>query len=245
MTGLELAVTWIGVALVGAVLALDETALAQTWLAQPLPAALCTGLVAGDPAAALVPGFFMQLLVLGNLPVGAASTLDATSATIGVVGGVLVAGAGPALGASPLAVWQAGAGWQIGLMLVIMAVASHLGGHLVRLERRSHLAWKLAVYRQLRDGDFQVVDMLQRRALGVCALRGAAVTLLVAVLVGMLWPVGSAAIPEAARRVLALAPLLTVPLAVGGLSDRVGHRRAAPWLVGSLVLGLGLGWWLW
>ena len=40
--------SWTGlglVAVLGGLLALDETALAQTWFSQPLPAALLTGLV--------------------------------------------------------------------------------------------------------------------------------------------------------------------------------------------------------
>ena len=236
MTGTELSLAWLGLAVLGAVLAVDETAFAQTWLSQPLPAALLTGLVVGEPASALLPGVLMQLLVLGNLPVGMASSQDASSATIGVVGGALIAGWSPGPVAAPVS-------WQLGLMLAMMAVVSAAGGRLVTLERRTHLAWKLAVYRQLRDGDFAVVDRLHRRALGVCALRGAGVSLLVAVVVALGWPSLVAAMPVAGQKVLALAPWLVLPLAVGAMSDRMGHRRASPWLLVALALGLLLGRW--
>ena len=94
VTGFDLWLGWFGLSLLGGLLALDETAFAQTWLAQPLPAALAAGLVLGDPVAALLPGVLMQLLVLANLPVGGTASLDATSATVGVVGGTLLAGWG-------------------------------------------------------------------------------------------------------------------------------------------------------
>jgi len=234
VTGMELALAWLGLAALGAVLALDDTAFAQTWLSQPLPAALLAGLVVGEPASALVPGVLMQLLVLGNLPVGMASSQDASSATVGVVGGALIAGWSPGLAVGTF-------GWQLGLVLVIMAAASAAGGRLVTLERRSHLAWKLAVYRELRDGDFVVVDRLHRRALRTCALRGAGASLLIAVLVGLGWPYLVASMPAAGQRLLALAPWLVLPLALGAMSDRMGHRRAAPWLLGALAVGLLLG----
>lgn len=237
MTGLELSLAWLGLAVLGAVLAVDETAFAQTWLSQPLPAALLAGLVVGEPAAALLPGVLMQLLVLGNVPVGMAASQDATSATVGVVGGALIAGWLPDLAAGAV-------GWQLGLMLVIMAAASAAGGRLVTLERRSHLAWKLAAYRQLRDGDFAVVDRLHRRALRACALRGAAVSLSLAVLLSLSWSPLVTAMPDAGRKALSLAPWLVLPLVLGAMSDRMGHRRAAPWLLVALVMGMLLGRWV-
>lgn len=236
MTGTELALAWLGLGVLGAVLAVDETAFAQTWLSQPLPAALLTGLVLGEPTAALIPGVFMQLLVLGNLPVGMAGSQDASSATVGVVGGALVAGWAPAPAAGLV-------DWPVGLMLVLMALASWAGGKLVALERRSHLAWKLASYRELRDGDFAEVDRLHRRALRVCALRGAGASLLLALLVSLGWAPLVSAMPAPAQRVLGLAPWLVLPLVLGAMSDRMGHRRSAPWLLTALAIGLALGRW--
>jgi mannose/fructose/N-acetylgalactosamine-specific phosphotransferase system component IIC len=235
---------WFGVAGLGAALSLDETSLAQTWFSQPLPAALLAGLLVGDPAAALLPGFFMQLVVLGNLPVGEASTVDASSATVGVVAGVLIAGWNPGAAISPLAAWSSPVGWQVGLMLLTMALAGHVGGRLVRQQRRTHLAWKLASYRQIRDGDFDVVVRLHRKALAMAAARGAAVTLLWAVLVAFAWPLVAAAMPEFLRQALQLVPPLTVPLALATMSERFGHPRAVPLLAVSVALGFLVGRWL-
>jgi mannose/fructose/N-acetylgalactosamine-specific phosphotransferase system component IIC len=244
MSGLELWLAWGGVALVGALLALDETSLAQTWLSQPLPAALLAGLVVGEPAAALVPGFFMQLIVLGNLPVGAASTLDATSATVGVVAGALIGGWNPPEGGSPLVAFSGEAAWPVGLQMVLMALASLAGGRLIRLQRQAHLAWKLAAYRRIRDGDFTMVDRLHRKALVVAAARGGAMSLLIAAVVAIGWSWSGDAVPAAGREILARLPLVAVPLAVATLSERFGHPRAVPVLVVTVGLGLAAGWWL-
>ena len=83
---------WVGLPLLGAWLATDENSLAQTWFSQPLPAAVLVGALLGEPAAGLLPGLLMQLVVVGNLPVGASFRLDASSATVGVTAGALLAG---------------------------------------------------------------------------------------------------------------------------------------------------------
>lgn len=234
----ELWLMWGGVALVGALLALDDTSLGQLWFSQPLPAAALVGLMVGDPTAALVPGVFMQLLVLGNLPVGAATTLDHSSATVGVVGGAVVAGFRLPEPDALLAVWRPDVGAQVGLMLVLMAVLSHAAGSLVELERRNHLVWKLAVYRQIRDGRFDLVGGLQRRALLVTAARGGAVSLLVAVLVAAVWQPFLTALPGRLLSILALAPLLTVPLAAGALAEHHGLARSWFWVLPAALLGV-------
>lgn len=235
---------WGAIALLGAVLALDETSLAQTWLGQPLPTGIVAGLVFGDPLAGLAVGWCMQLVVLGNLPVGSSHTLDATSATLGVLAGALAAGwRSGAESSADVGALVTGGDWQIGLLVVLAAVASSLGGRLVSLQRRAHLAWKLAAYRDIRDGRFEVVERLQRRALAFGAARGAALTLTWALLVALVWP-ALHRVPDRARDVFALVPMLAVVLAVGNICDRFGWRRAI--LPVAAVGGLGFAlriWW--
>ena len=75
---------WPLLVLLGMVLAMDENSLAQTWLSQPLPAGILAGCLAGDPATGALLGVLMQLVVIGNFPVGASFCLDTGSAVLGV-----------------------------------------------------------------------------------------------------------------------------------------------------------------
>ena len=52
------------------ILALDETAIAQTWFGQPLAAGVLTGFVVGDPVTGLAIALPLQIGLAGNLPVG-------------------------------------------------------------------------------------------------------------------------------------------------------------------------------
>ncbi len=101
------ALPWAGLAtvgLLGALLALDDTAYAQTWFSLPLPAALLTGLALGDPLTGLALGLPLQLVLAGNLPVGQSFTGDPTVATVATVGAAVLDGQAhaPALGGGGL-----------------------------------------------------------------------------------------------------------------------------------------------
>ena len=78
--------------LLAGILALDDTAFAQTWLGQPLPAAVIAGYLCGDPLTGLAVGLPLQLVLAGNLPVGQTFTGDPTSAAIAAVAGAILSG---------------------------------------------------------------------------------------------------------------------------------------------------------
>lgn len=73
-----------GTALLVGVLGLDQTAIAQVLLSQPLVGGAILGWSAGDPAAGLLAGAFFQFLCLTELPVGASIPPD--GALAGLVG---------------------------------------------------------------------------------------------------------------------------------------------------------------
>ncbi len=218
--------------LLGAVLALDETAVGQTWLSQPLPAAVLAASICGHPAAGLAVGVPLQLIGLGNMPVGRGFLGDRVAGTVAAVGGLLTATT-PHPAAALTGPAAATTGW-----LLLGAVLIGAAGHWVGVaERRAHVAWMLEGHRTLRDGDLGRLDRLQGRALAVTALRGFAMVVLFVPLVGGLWLPLLAALPEPLRAGLRLLPLLPAFLAAGLLLERFGLRRSWGWVGAGLLVG--------
>jgi len=234
---------WVGLALLGAWLSADDVSLGQTWFSQPLPAAILTGVVLGDPAAALLPGLLLHLMVVGNLPVGASFRLDEAGATVGVIGGSMLAGwnlpAGPI---SPLA-WTGSAAVELGWLLVLTVVASLAGGWIVHGERRRRLAWMLDGYRSVRDGDLVRLEGLHRRCLLATLGRGALLALFWTVTAAWLWELGGPRqLIAPLRDALSLLPLMLPMLAVGSIIDRFGPRRAWPLVTAGAGVGFLVAW---
>jgi len=64
------------IGLLAGILALDETAVGQTWFGQPLAAGVLTGYLFGDPVTGLAVALPLQIGLAGNLPVGQTFTGD-------------------------------------------------------------------------------------------------------------------------------------------------------------------------
>ncbi len=233
---------WPLLALLGALLALDDTSVGQTWLSQPLPAALLAGVLVGEPAAGLLPGLLVQLVVVGNLPVGSSFRLDASSATLGLVTGALLAGWSAPLRPLAGAAWTGATAAGVGVIVVAAALASVAGGWLVHLERRARLGWMLDGYRSVRDGELGRLERLQARCLVVTGLRGAVLTLLWTGVASLAWDAGPAGWPPVVVAVAALVPWFVPALAVGTLLERFGPRRTLPWVGAGTAVGLVLAW---
>jgi len=78
----------IGLSLVSGLLALDTTAILQSLVSQPLVACTILGWLADSPELGLKIGFLLQLLWLGDLPVGAAKIPEGN---VGSMVGALIA----------------------------------------------------------------------------------------------------------------------------------------------------------
>lgn len=211
--------------LLAGLLALDETAVAQTWFGQPLAAGVLTGYLVGDPLTGLAVAVPLQIGLAGNLPVGQTFTGDHTSAVVAVVGGARLAGVAvtPALrGGDGTA--TAVLGW-----LILAAGLISLAGHwLIQAERRANGVWMHEGRHSLRDGSLVRMARLHDRGMAATFVRGAAVGLIGTFLVVKLWLPAFSHLPVALRGALAILPLLLPGLGIGTLLDRYGLRAA--WL---------------
>jgi len=222
---------WAAIAALAAVLTVDDTGYAQTWLSLPLPSGLLAGALAGDAGTGLVVGTLFQLVTLGNLPVGRSLSVDPVPAVVGTTGGAILAGA--AVG-DP---WR-GDGAALGAWLLLFCcVASLLGQVALRAERRSRWRWVRLGARSLLDGGTRRIARIQLVSLLITGLRGAGMALLWMVLVQAVWLPLQARLPAEAWRALALVPLLAPWLAIGTILDRFGSRAAIPPMVFWAVAG--------
>ena len=219
-------------ALLAMAFALDDTAVAQTWLSQPLPAGILTGLACGDLGAGLSVGLPLQLVLVGNLPVGQTFVGEAVSAVLAGVAALAWTKAAAGEGGLPPPATLAG--WTV-VGVVLLSLAGHW---VIRTERRLHLIWMLAGHRSLRDGDDRRIARLHFRCLAVTALRGLVLTAVWLSLLRLFWLPAAVRLPSALVTVLQLVPWLAPGLAIGILIDRYGPRASGPWLIAGALVAL-------
>ena len=229
------AAVWAG--LLAGLLCLDDTALGQTWLGQPLPAALLSGFLFGDPLAGLALGLPLQLVLVGNLPIGQTFTAEATAAVVAAVGAAAHGGwrlvpavRGPAAepGPNPLGL--------LGWLLVAVGLVSLLGHVIVQAERRAHGVWMQVGRLSLRDGSLARMERLHLRCLVVTFLRGALLAALFLVALQQGWIPAFPLLGERMHGALALLPMLLPGVGIGTMVDRYGPRRSWLWVTAGAVL---------
>jgi len=226
------------IGLLAGILALDETAVGQTWFGQPLAAGVLTGYLFGDPVTGLAVALPLQIGLAGNLPVGQTFTGDHTSAVVATVGGARLAGfsLAPALAgaAGPSAA-------LLGWLILAAGIISVFGHWLIQAERRANGVWMLEGRHTLRDGSLCRITRLHRRGLVATFLRGTVVGLLFTLILARIWIPAFTYLPAAARGALAMMPLLLSGLGIGTMLDRYGLRTAwLPALAGAAVAFLAV-----
>lgn len=226
----------------GALASLDDTALAQTWLGQPLPAAVVAGYVLGEPAAGLALGLPLQLATLGNLPVGRSFLGEQAAPLVGAL--AAAAASGFLTAAADEAVLRPGpVSARVGWLLVLLAVASLAGHRLVKAERAWHERQSAGALRALRDGRSGHLDLVHLRCLLGTAVRGALVASLVYAVAVLVWIPAYPDLPSRLQKALGLLPWFSPALALGALMDLYGSRAGRRWLAGAFAVVLAALWW--
>jgi mannose/fructose/N-acetylgalactosamine-specific phosphotransferase system component IIC len=225
-------------ALLAAILTLDETAVAQTWFSQPLPAGILAGLIWSEPALGLALGLILQFLAVGNLPIGQPFTGEKLTPLLGLIAAAATMDWAVT---TPFTITDPGT-QRLGWLLVAAALGSLAGDRVVRWESRIHSRLMLTGLRGLRDGRYGQLDRAHQRCLLIAAARGALTMLIWGALAAWVWLPLFDGLPERLRTAMGFLPWLTPALAVGTLGELYGSRRGVMWLGGGFVLALAAAW---
>ncbi|RPH95603.1 hypothetical protein EHM69_03910 [candidate division KSB1 bacterium] len=155
--------SWIWVALVGAVVYLDTTAIAQLMICQPLIACPLWGIIAGRPEIGLFFGITFQLIWLGSLPVGASKFPE------GNVGALIAAALAIRFTPDPIS----GFPWLILLAAALIGIAAaYAGSEVTALIRKSLARVSDRLIAAAEAGRSARFNLLFFGAIGVHALAG-------------------------------------------------------------------------
>ena len=229
MTALELA----ALAVLGAILFLDQWPAFQTMASRPIVTGVLVGTILGRPAEGALWGAVFEAIFLGVLPVGAARYPDVALAT--------VAGTTVALLGREDELYPAG------LAILAAVVAGRFGEWADHAQRRWNGRTAARVRERVATGDPEGLSGAVAAALARGAALGAVQTALVVaagVALGRLvgaspW---SAPLPPRGVAVAALGAAVVGGARLFAPRRTEGARRAAAWGVG-VVAGLGLALW--
>lgn len=220
-------------ALLAGLLALDDTALAQTWFSQPLPAGLLVGYFCGDPQPGLAVGLLLQLAKSGDLPVGQSFTGEPAVPIVAAVGAVVLGGYRLALPFQDAALaGVALTGWVV----FGVGLLSGAGHWIIQAERRAHVLWMLEGHLTLRDGVLGRIERIHFRCLAATFLRGFVFCILFLLILLRFWLPAFELLPEKARVAMAMLPLILPGLGIGTLLERFGLRGSWRWVVGGAAV---------
>ena len=156
----------LGTLLLGGVAALDATAVAQTFLSQPLVTGTLLGALWGDWRVALQVAIVLQILAASTVPVGARTPEDYA------IGGVIGVGAALALAAAEPFTVSRDACALIGVMAGL--IAATLGAGLLKWQRRLNEGLARWCEERIRVGDEGALGTAQGAAVGLAFAVGVA-----------------------------------------------------------------------
>ncbi len=156
------------IALVSGLCSVDGTAAFQVMLSRPLAVGTITGAVLGEPGAGFGLGCLLELLWMGDLPVGSVVPPDTCVSTVVAVGaGVLAKRLHP------------GASWESlqGLMLLASLPVAWVGGVADIWQRRSHAGLAERAEAALERGREGALAKAVAASVAITFLRGALLAL--------------------------------------------------------------------
>ena len=216
-----------GAALIVGALGLDQTAVAQVLLSQPLVGGVILGWSAGDPGSGLLAGAFFQFLCLTDLPVGASIPPDTALAGLIGVATFLVARAPARVGGSGAARTAGGR----------VPAGGHRWRRLLDVRvRRANRIWVRLTEKLLERGRVRLAQAAANGGLLFFFLRAFLLALVVLNAVA-LWDGAGLSRAAAAAPAFALFARC-VPLI--GLAALLAQRRRAGWPL-SLAAGIAAG----
>ena len=227
--------------LLAGLLALDDTALAQTWFSQPLPAGILAGYFCGDPQTGLAVGLLLQLIKMGDLPVGQSFTGEPAVPIVAAVGAAVLGGYQlglPFQGSGKDAV--ALTGWVV-LGVGLLSAAGHW---IIQAERRAHVLWMLEGHLTLRDGSLGRIERLHFRCMASTFVRGFIFSSLFLLILLRFWLPAFEFLPARGREAMAMLPLVLPGLGIGTLVDRFGINNCWHWLAGGAALSFVVARWV-
>jgi mannose/fructose/N-acetylgalactosamine-specific phosphotransferase system component IIC len=215
-----------GAALIVGALGLDQTAVAQVLLSQPLVGGAILGWSAGDPGSGLLAGAFFQFLCLTDLPVGASIPPDTTLAGL--------------IGVATFLLLGHPAGWGSQALLGLLAAGFLPVAIVARVfdvrVRRANRMWVNLTEKLLGCGRVRLAQAAANGGLIFFFLRAFVIALVVLNAV-VLWD--GAGLSQAAGAAPAFALFARcVPLV--GLAALLSQQRRAGWPL-SLAAGIAAG----
>lgn len=216
---------WILVAFLGALVAVDTTAFFQGMLHQPLVAATLIGSALQMPLEGAYFGTLVQLMWLGDLPVGGARFPDIGPVSVGTAAGAMMAiGTGVDLGLAGLGivVFSIPLGWS--------------AGYLVHMQREFQTAFLPRIVNAIERGRPGRLRWYLLVGIGHSAIRGAVVGIVSAVIMKLaLAALASLPIAGQISPYALLAGMIGIGLAV--VLELLESPEALRWLAGGVIVG--------
>jgi mannose/fructose/N-acetylgalactosamine-specific phosphotransferase system component IIC len=232
------------VALAGAIVYLDTTAVAQFMISQPIIACPLWGVITGRPEVGLFLGVAFQLIWLGTLPVGATKVPEGNVGAL--VATALAVRIPPTSDGSPA--WI-----TLAVAALVGIIVAQIGGEITPLVRRFLIRYSTRVVAAAEARQGSRFTLLFAGAIGIHVLAGFVLTLaafeagkmVMTVYLGHFSEFGlsPAVVSETNLIFSALWPgMLGAGAAV--IAARFVHRASFGWFALTAIVGLGVGW-LW